>query len=47
VVSVLLPRSKVRNELTFRNYRKFEAQSDIKFGAVTDGELPVGSEQPH
>lgn len=47
VVSVLLPRSKVRNELTFRNYRKFEAQSDIKFGAETDGKLPAGSEQPH
>ena len=47
VVSVLLPGSKVRNELAFRNYRKFEAQSDVKFGAETDGELPAGSEQPH
>jgi hypothetical protein len=45
VVSVLLPRSKVRNELTFRDYRKFEAQSDIKFGAETDGKPPSANEQ--
>lgn len=47
VVSVLLPRSKVRNELSFRDYRKFEAQSDIKFGAETDGQPAPGNEQPH
>jgi hypothetical protein len=47
VVSVLLPRSKVRNELSFRDYRKFEAQSDIKFGAATEGEPPTTSEPPH
>jgi hypothetical protein len=47
VVSVLLPRSKVRNELSFRNYRKFEAESDIKFGAETDGKPAPNSEQPH
>ena len=47
VVSVLLPRSKVRNELIFRNYRKFEAQSDIKFGAETEEKPATGNEQPH
>jgi hypothetical protein len=46
VVSVLLPRSKVRNELTFRDYRKFEAQSDIKFGGEIDAQPPPRN-QPH
>jgi hypothetical protein len=45
-VSVLLPRSKVRNELTFRGYQKFEAQSDIKFGGEIEAEPGARSEKP-
>jgi len=32
IVSLLLENKKVRNEMEFRNYRKFEADSSIVFG---------------
>jgi hypothetical protein len=34
VVSLLLERTKVRNEIEFHDYRKFEADSSITFGTV-------------
>jgi hypothetical protein len=34
VVSLLLERKKVRNEIEFQDYRKFEADSSITFGTV-------------
>lgn len=34
VVSLLLDRTKVRNEIEFQDYRKFEADSSITFGTV-------------
>jgi len=35
-VSLEMKEKKVRNEMTFRNYRKFESQSTITFGDSTD-----------
>jgi len=39
-VSLLLEDKKVRNEMDFRAYRKFEAESVIKFGEPGGGEAP-------
>ncbi len=36
-VSVEAEGKKIRNDMTFRNYRKFESQSTITFGDSTDG----------
>lgn len=38
IVSLATNRSNVRNDLEFRNYRKFETDSVIKFAATGDGE---------
>ncbi len=37
VVEAVTPSGKIRNDLHFRNYRKFEAESTIVFGTETPG----------